>query len=422
MALPADDTAADGGLELLHRLEKNADWAELHKQATALLETPAAADPAALAWISYFLGRAEAWRAQGASAISNYSLSAELFAEQGNLPMELRCQIGVARSHLDGNSLQLAIHLAEKVVGRASAAGLDYELHLAQMLVARAMSRGHNYPGSVEILRKAADFFEASGHSREFYTARQYLGWSLVGMGELDEGQRVAQENIEQLRSSGGDQGDVVNEINTLVFVAWCRGDFAAVLDLHEQLLELAAADSRPSTIMALYYNKALAEFAVKRYTDAKRSMHRAWDNARKEGDLRLLAPIQMALALIAIHEGQPESAVEYAELAQANIRDQQSDETALVNYYLTLAYLSAAMTGPAAVVWEDRQELAPSIENAQELDWLLAAMDAISTQPADSGDLDISLQAVLESIRADLISMRSVMPVRTGGAASHLC
>jgi hypothetical protein len=88
-----------------------------------------------------------------------------------------------------------------------------------------------------------------------------------------------------------------------------------------------------------------------------------------------------MALALVAIHDEQPDMAVEYAELARDNLRDHHSHETVLVRYYLALAYLTAGKAALARLEWAARAPLEPSIENGVEVAWLLRAIAAWQEQ-----------------------------------------
>lgn len=335
----------------------------------------AALAPAVRAEVQTLYARSYAALGRNDAAADKYHLALELYAAAGDEQGLNRCRLGLARLRYAAGAYSAALQLLAQV--RDAARRYGWEDIRAEALVLHGwIANGeHKYSEAGTVLAEAAPYFAAHPADPHEWEYQNASAWALIGAGELAAGEERARRACERLEAREAPAEDIALALNTLVFHAWCAGDFQRMLELQHQQLELVQEQARPQRLILLLYNSAMCETQLGRYAAAKRSLNRAWTIARREDERRVVPAILMLLTLTALHEDRPDMALEYAELARTDAQELTADEAARIAWYLAIAQLAAGQLAPAQAEWRTKRPLVQSIENWLEFNWLRGAL-----------------------------------------------
>jgi tetratricopeptide (TPR) repeat protein len=407
-------TGASLRLDELDQLLATRQFDTLFARLQAVLDAEAST-PLDRAAAYYLLGRAHYDLEQSGEAEQRFDQALDLFTDAGDMENAERTRLRLAQLRIRSGAYNEAQHLIGQSL--AIAREQDWPGLTAEALLELGIlcNKENRYRDALEVLRPAAEYFAAQPGGWLHGLAQSTLAWTETGLGDLAAGEARAGRLLADLRAAGVEPGIQMQVVNTLVFNACCHGDFELMLERLNLLLELAQASAlgpRSLQLMVVHYNTAVCEMQLARFAAAKRSLHRAWDIARRERDTRILPALLMLLSLTALHEDRPAMALEYAELARSDAREFESDESVLINWYLALALLAAGKLDRAATEWAARRPLEPSIENWQEASWMRRALAHLAS-PAYAGEppLDAAARTLATAWDADLAALQAEFP-----------
>jgi hypothetical protein len=369
----------------LQALRTGRNYEEVVIQAAPLLTDMPQLSPVERGVVLTLTGRAEMALHRLSQAEEHLTQAADAYAEAGLEQQAAQTQLFLARAMLIAGSLRQVEHLAQRGLAEAIERAWPQQEAYARLLLGMVLIREHRYREAMPLLAEAHSHFHrtpAEDEDREFlHDSSNALAWALAGSGQVAEGMLLAEEELARLEQAGASETELTAQLNALIFAAWCAGDFTRMRPLQQRMLELERRLKRPMQLMTLYYNMAIAETQLGGFHSAKRHLHRAWDIARRTGDVRLLPPLLMLLSLLALHENHPALAREYAELARSNMREFGTDESSLLAWYLALAYMGGGELPLARQEWARRPQLDESIENWLELAWLRRALAHVASE-----------------------------------------
>jgi tetratricopeptide (TPR) repeat protein len=374
MATPASTASASEIHYLL--LSGNYEAACAAAEAAIASETLAPADHARvlLDWV------------RASTAIDHMEDAAEHLAEalalipqytEDALAQEIRLELG--RVLIMQGNLRQGLDMCQKIAAEALSGGPHLQAR-AGAICGWAYMRMRRFKEAVEALAPAREFYLAHPDQYGGVQCEHWYAWSAIGAGLIEEGLAIAEAQLGRLNASDDPNPYALSTVlNTLTFGEFCRGNLLRVSDLAQKKLEVENLIGSKPRIQVMLYNMALLAIQVGDFAAARDRLRRCWALTQELPDQRFSVELAKLLAIVAIHDGEPQQALDYARLGQEHLRSLGLEAEQTYDWYMALSLLAAGYCDQADVSWRRRRAYEPSHENWLELQLLRAALDRIA-------------------------------------------
>ncbi len=290
-------------------------------------------------------------------AALHFEGAAELFAELGEHHELLDCQLGLAKCAARRGEVALALHLAQAALKEAQQRKYkDLEAEALAVLGNSAWKQG-DAATAVLRLGQAVELFTKLRLYNKAHSARGSLAVALVMTGAAEESAAVSKRALDYFRNQG-DMRAVAKILSNLGYVAFTLGEYDTARSYLRRLLQMEEALQDRSIMLTTALNLGLLELREGRFKMARKPLTRAYHLAGEAGDRVSEGSALNYLALLALHEGLPEEAQNYMELADNRLAGSGADEALIMRYYLPVVLLANNQVKRAAQLWRQKPEL----------------------------------------------------------------
>jgi len=237
------------------------------------------------------------------------------------------------------------------------------------------------------------------------------LAGCLAGLGEPAAANELYEHSLAAVASVPAPRVTVLRLINT-AYRAVLNRDYESARDSFAAMVEVASLPGTPSAYLEYYrasglHNLGLIELELGNYGVAKRHLLRAWDKLYELNYEQLSCSCLTALSIIAVLDGDPASAVHYAQASQRAVTVYGEIESLVVVYFLAIALLADHQPSEARQSWSTKPELESNTEIFQLIGWMQRELDFIIEPPADSSaDYAAEVQALARQWHDELAGL----------------
>jgi tetratricopeptide (TPR) repeat protein len=251
----------------------------------------------------------------------------------------------------------LAAHLAQDALKAAQKRKYkDLEAEALAAIGNAAWKQG-DAKTAVARLGQAVELFQQLRLYNKAHSARGSLAVALVMTGQTEDSALVSKRALDYFRNQG-DMRAVAKILSNLGYVAFTLGEYDTARSYLRRLMQMEEALHDRGIALTTALNLGLLELREGRFKMARKPLTRAYHLAGEAGDRVSEGSALTYLALLALHEGLPDEALNYMELADTRLAGSGADEALIMRYYLPVVLLANNQINRAGQLWRQKPEL----------------------------------------------------------------